>query len=134
MVRTDHYSLKFLLDQRLSMIPQHHWASKLLGFDFRVEFKPGKQNIVADALSRRDAEPGVVMALSAPQFSLFDELHQATTLDPNLTALRALIEAGELEAPWALVDGVVTFDGRAHIPASSDLLPRVLAMAHEGGA
>jgi hypothetical protein len=55
-VRTDHYSLKFLLDQRLSTIPQHHWVSKLLGFDFHVEFRPGRQNIVADALSRRDVE------------------------------------------------------------------------------
>jgi hypothetical protein len=41
-VRTDHYSLKFLLDQVLSTIPQHHWASKLLGFNFRVEYMPGK--------------------------------------------------------------------------------------------
>ena len=28
-VKTDHYSLKFLLDQRLTTIPQHHWVGKL---------------------------------------------------------------------------------------------------------
>jgi hypothetical protein len=39
-VHTDHYSLKYLLDQRLSTIPQHHWVSKLLGYDFIVEFHP----------------------------------------------------------------------------------------------
>jgi hypothetical protein len=39
-VHTDHYSLKYLLDQRLSTIPQHHWVSKLLGYDFMVEFHP----------------------------------------------------------------------------------------------
>jgi hypothetical protein len=49
--QTDHYSLKFLLDQRLSSIPQCQWTSKLLGFDFHVEFKPGVANVVADALS-----------------------------------------------------------------------------------
>ena len=37
-VRTDHYSLKFLLDQRLSTVPQHQWISKLFGFDFTVEY------------------------------------------------------------------------------------------------
>jgi hypothetical protein len=37
MVCTDHFSLKYLLDQCLSMTPQHQWASKLLGFDFKVE-------------------------------------------------------------------------------------------------
>ena len=51
-VRTDHFALKYLLDQRLSTIPQHTWVSKLLGYDFTVEFKPGSQNVVADALSR----------------------------------------------------------------------------------
>jgi len=29
-VRTDHYALKFMLDQRLSTVPQHQWISKLL--------------------------------------------------------------------------------------------------------
>jgi hypothetical protein len=36
LVRTDHYNLKFLLIQHLTTIPQHQWAKKLLGFDFRV--------------------------------------------------------------------------------------------------
>jgi hypothetical protein len=36
-VCTDHYSLKFLLDQKLATVLQHQWASKLLGFDFYVE-------------------------------------------------------------------------------------------------
>jgi hypothetical protein len=43
--------LKFLLDQWLSTIPQHHWAGKLLGFDFRVEFKSGASNVMANTLS-----------------------------------------------------------------------------------
>jgi len=50
-VKTDHYSLKYLLDQRLTTIPQHHWVGKLLGFDFSVEYKSGASNTVADALS-----------------------------------------------------------------------------------
>lgn len=49
-VRTDHYSLKFLLDQWLTTILQHHWVGKLLSFDFTVEYKPGSTNIVPDAL------------------------------------------------------------------------------------
>lgn len=56
-VRTGHFALKYLLDQRLSTIPQHTWVSKLFGYDFSVEFKPGRQNAAADALSRRDEPP-----------------------------------------------------------------------------
>ena len=56
LVTTNHYSLKFLLDQRLSIVPQHQWMRQPLGFDFNVEYKPGSSNLAADALSRRDTE------------------------------------------------------------------------------
>jgi hypothetical protein len=56
LIRIDHYSLKFLLDQCLSTVPQHQWISKLFGFDFTVEYRPGRLHTVADALSRRDIE------------------------------------------------------------------------------
>ena len=51
--------MKFLLDQRLSTVQQHQWISKLFGFDFAVEYRPGRLNTVADVLSRRDAKDAV---------------------------------------------------------------------------
>ncbi|KAK3124678.1 hypothetical protein QOZ80_7BG0590520 [Eleusine coracana subsp. coracana] len=88
LVKTDHYSLKFLLDQRLVTVPQHHWVSKILGFDFTVEYKPGKQNIVADALSRRDEELVGAHTISAPTFTLLEEVRAAADTNPVLVALR----------------------------------------------
>ena len=132
-VKTDHYSLKFLLDQRLATIPQHHWVGKLLGFDFMVGYKPGRQNIVADALSRRDAPAGQALAISGPSFDLFEALRQAAHTDPTLVTFREQLESGELGQPWALVDGVVTFQQRAYVPPASPLLGEVLAAAHDAG-
>ena len=63
-MRTDHYALKFLLDQRLSTLPQHQWVSKLFGYDFAVEFQPGRLNVVANALSQRDEAADHLHALS----------------------------------------------------------------------
>ena len=93
MVRTDHFSLKYLLDQRLATIPQHHWVGKLLGFDFTMEYKPGASNTVADVLSRRDTEEGAVLAVSAPRFDYIERLHQAQSTDPALVATRDAILA-----------------------------------------
>jgi hypothetical protein len=42
LVRMDHYALKFMMDQQLSTIPQTHWISKLFGYDFSMEYQPGK--------------------------------------------------------------------------------------------
>jgi hypothetical protein len=116
-VKTDHYSLKYLLDQRLSTIPQHHWVGKLLGFDFTVEYKPGHANTVADALSRRDTpEDAGVMALSAPRFDFVARLRQAQATDPALLALHDEIQAGSRPLPWAIVDGLVQYGGRLYTP------------------
>jgi hypothetical protein len=68
-VHTDHVSLKFLLDGHPFLVHTDQWVSKLLSFDFRVEYKLGAANTVADALSHRDAnEHASVHAISAPSF------------------------------------------------------------------
>lgn len=50
--RTDQKSLKWLLQQRISTPFQHFWLSKLMGFDYEIQYMGGKKNVVADALSR----------------------------------------------------------------------------------
>jgi len=132
-VRTDHYSLKFLLDQRLATIPQHHWVGKLLGFDFGVEYKPGAQNAVADALSRRDTPEGTVLAISAPRFDYIDRLRQEQAIHPAAVDLKEEVLAGSRSAPWAITDGLLTYDGRVYVPPSSPLLRELLAAVHEDG-
>jgi hypothetical protein len=64
-VWTDHYALKFLPDQRLTTIPQHAWVSKLFGYDFFIEYLPGKPNTIADALSRHDEVWAMALTLSS---------------------------------------------------------------------
>jgi hypothetical protein len=55
-VKTDHYSLKYFLEQRLSSEEQQKWVTKMLGYDFEIIYKKGKQNVVVDALSRKDED------------------------------------------------------------------------------
>ena len=93
-MRTDHYSLKYLLDQRLSTVPQHQWVSKLFGFDFAVEYRPGRLNTVADALSRRNVDPttardasATAAATSGPSFAFLDDVRRATAAAPDAVLL-----------------------------------------------
>ena len=105
-VRIDHYALKFLLDQRLSIVPQHQWVSKLFGFDFTIEYRSGTLNVVADALSRRGMDDLVLHAITEPSFQLFDDLRRELQLDDDLRALRDSIVAKRGE-PWRLADGLI---------------------------
>jgi hypothetical protein len=124
-VRTDHYALKYMLDQRLSMVPQHQWISKLFGFDFTIEFRPSHLNTTADALSCREPEDPRVAAVSAPTFSLYDDLSAELAGDAALRQLRDTVVA-DRGAPWFVVDGLILYGPRVYIPAMSRVLPAVL--------
>ncbi|GJU01293.1 putative mitochondrial protein [Tanacetum coccineum] len=51
-IKTDHFSLKYSLDQRITTPTQMKWLPKLMGFDYEIQFKKGVENVSADALSR----------------------------------------------------------------------------------
>jgi hypothetical protein len=132
-VRTDHYALKFMLDQRLSTIPQHQWISKLFGFDFSVEYRPGRLNTVADALSRRDSDEPHIHALSTPTFQLYDDIRNAISSCPTLTALRNNIIAGLKDESWSVKDDLIFRSGKIYIPPNTDFIQQVLQLAHSTG-
>ena len=46
----------------------------MLGYDFEIIYKKGKDNVVADALSRKDEDvEGMLCVISLPQFDWVDE-------------------------------------------------------------
>jgi hypothetical protein len=132
-VCTNHRNLRFILDQRLTTIPQHQWVSKLLGFDFVVEYKPGTLNVVADALSRRDEMTEELLALSAPQFLLFDDIWQEINGDTALSQLQDTIRGGAKSEQWSVVDGLILFKGHVYVAASSSSRRAILELVHGAG-
>lgn len=57
-IKTDQISLKYLLEQRVNTPMQHKGLSKLLGLNYKIEYKRGVENKVANALSRKEAGEG----------------------------------------------------------------------------
>lgn len=55
-IKTDHQSLKYLLKRRVGTPAQQKWITKLLRYVFIMEYKQGRDNVMADALSRRHGE------------------------------------------------------------------------------
>lgn len=68
-IKTDHQSLKYLLEQRLSTLLQQKWLAKLMGLDYEISYKKGAENTVADALSRlpTESKEGELGAITAVQ-------------------------------------------------------------------
>jgi len=115
----DQKSLKELETQTIQTPKQQKWAAKLQGFNFDIHYKPGKTNLVADALSRKHSE--VIASLLMTVSSTFPHILQ------NLRSFyskneqgRKLIEestqATSSNSHYSFKDGLLFFQDRIYIP------------------
>ncbi|GJS59005.1 ty3-gypsy retrotransposon protein [Tanacetum coccineum] len=128
-VFTDQISLKHLLTQVVQTPEQHKWAAKLLGYDFEIHYKPGKENCVADALSR--IEESQHFTLYVPTFPWTQELRDfySTTNEGRGWIDRITNEPNSLPGHH-IHDGLVYVHNRLLIPQVPSLRLKLLHEYH----
>ncbi|KAG3185898.1 hypothetical protein C6341_g4192 [Phytophthora cactorum] len=105
-VYTDHASLRTAVKSPHISQRMARWLSFFAEYDFRVEYKPGRLNVVADALSRRpdyavktaDANRIGVKRVSAPSSSLIDDVKALYASDADAKQLLSYASAPSDEA------------------------------------
>ena len=71
------------------------------------------------------------MLLSAPSFELFDSLRKQVAADDSLQS--ALVQAANKEDGWSVVDKLLLKEGKIFVPASYNIVPTLLDLAHGMG-
>ncbi|GJX76508.1 reverse transcriptase [Tanacetum coccineum] len=86
-IRTDHFSLKYVLDQRLTTPFQSKWLPKLLGYDYEIEYKKGVDNAVADVLYIIERQGVLFSLLAGTSNEIMDDVVATWSSDSSLQAI-----------------------------------------------
>ena len=148
-IQTDQQSLQHLLEQRVGTPMQQKWIAKLLGYNFLVEYKQGKENKVADALSRmedttwkNEAEKetaslkannqGSLLAISFPSPTWLEELKKSYEEDGKAKNLMLrLQDKGGQDGHFSLRNGLLLYKDRFSLGKQSTMKTKVLALVHD---
>ena len=65
---SDYKSLKYIFTQRDLNKRQHRWMEYLEDYDFTLHYHPSKENLVADALSRKSR--GVLASVASREWQM----------------------------------------------------------------
>ncbi|GJV51797.1 putative reverse transcriptase domain-containing protein [Tanacetum coccineum] len=144
-VFTDHKSLQHILDQKELNMRQRRWLELLSDYDCDIRYHPGKANVVADALSRKEREPplrvrALVMTIS---LDLPKQILNAQTEARKPENIKNEDVGGMLvenaKNPEAIrtekleprTDGTLCLNGRSWLPCYGDLRTVIMHESHK---
>ncbi|GJS64656.1 putative reverse transcriptase domain-containing protein [Tanacetum coccineum] len=144
-VFTDHKSLQHILDQKELNMRQRRWLELLSDYDCDIRYHPGKANVVADALSRKEREPplrvrALVMTIS---LDLPKQILNAQTKARKPENIKNEDVGGMLvenaKNPEAIrtekleprADGTLCLNGRSWLPCYGDLRTVIMHESHK---
>lgn len=129
-IKTDHQSLKFLLEQRLTSTLQHKCLAKLLGMDYEIQYKKEVENVVADVLSRKgwkavedDSEPqeAQVCAILSVQLQWLEE---------EIRNTQYLAVQPDSIPDYKHVGGIIRYKGKIYIGNSNGVREQIMEALH----
>jgi len=132
-IRTDQKSLTEIFTQVIQNSTQQYYVRKLLGFRFRVEYKAGTANRVADALSRREEDsdsPQFLPILCQPPPLFLQELQEENRTLGDLTELHKVAAEGKLAEPFSSHNGLLYYQHRLVLSGQSKLKESLLRECH----
>ncbi|GJZ52770.1 putative reverse transcriptase domain-containing protein, partial [Tanacetum coccineum] len=129
----DHKSLQHILDQKELNMRQRRWLELLSDYDCEIRYHPGKANVVADALSRKERSKllrvrALVMTigLNLPKQILSAQSEARKEENFINEDLRGMINKLEPRA-----DGTLCLNNQSWIPCLGDLRALIMHESHK---
>lgn len=133
-IKTDHFSFKFLLEQRITHAVQHKGMCKLMGLDYTIQYKRGVDNTAADALSRRiplETEQAETMAVTELIPKWIEELKASYEGDGWVKEALTKVEVQPTDGKISIHKGVIRYKGRIYVGNAQGWRCRVMQWMHD---
>ena len=156
-VYSDYKSLKYIFTQRDPNMRQRRWMELLEDYDFTLHYHPGKENVVADALSQKSR--GALASIASREWRMletvglfglqYSEQTQCTLgslvatppllrkviesqwQDAEIVSIRDRVQSGTGDEGWTVhADGSLRYRGRIVVPQLTDLREEILREFH----
>ncbi|GJT00092.1 putative reverse transcriptase domain-containing protein [Tanacetum coccineum] len=133
-VFTDHKSLQYILDQKELNMRQRRWIELLSDYDCEIRYHPGKGNVVADALSRKEREKPI--RVRALVMTVYPDLSKRILKAQTEAMKNENVKAenlGRLLKPIFEIrsDGIRYFDKRIWLPLFGGLRDLIMHESHK---
>lgn len=125
-IRTDHKSLAYLSEQNLHSELQRKAMTRLMGLQFKIVYKRGKDNVVADALSRV-GHLWALQAVSAVKPLWIQEVTNSYVTDGQAQVILARLAISSPDQhDFSLHQGVIRYYDRIWVGSNSALQTKII--------
>ena len=142
-IYTDHKSLNYLPSQRELNLRQRRWMELIKDYDCVIDYHPGKDNVVVDALSRKSiqtlrelnapfslSDDGTIVAELITKPNLLNRMLEAQKSDEKISAIVSQNREGK-ETEFSMnEDGFLYYRDQVCVPNDDELKKSILEEAH----
>nr|GEZ30797.1 putative reverse transcriptase domain-containing protein [Tanacetum cinerariifolium] len=142
---TDHKSLQHILNQKELNMRKCRWLELLSDYDCAIRYHPGKANVVADALSRKEREPPLrvralvmTIGLDLPRQILNDQTESRKSENIKKEDVGGMLvknsrdpEKVRTEKLEPRANGTLCLNGRSWLPCYGDLRTVIMHESHK---
>jgi hypothetical protein len=129
-ILTDHRSLSYLQQQNLHSEMQRKAMTRLMGLQFKIVYRKGKENLAADALSRV-AHLHTLQAVSVVQPDWVQEVLNSYTTDPRAQQLlQQLAITSPNASGYSLDNGLIRHNDKLWIGQNSAIQTKLISAFH----
>jgi hypothetical protein len=154
-VYTDHKSLKYIFTQKDLNLRQRRWLELIKDYDLEIHYHPGKANLVADALSRKEHVHAAIVTQLPNELvedfrrlnlgivahtegvtievepTLEQEIRKGQIGDAKIQEIKDLITEGRGPEFTEDVQGTIWFKNQIYVPEVDSLRETILKEAHD---